>query len=141
MTSPYTVSNTTLSADHVPVDPPSKRPLWKAFWLLFVPSCIAANALSLMGLLYLRANVDSALFQGLTQGSPFRVGLLSWLTLAVPFLLSAPLVMWAIWHAAPAKQFRALNWAAKLVALAYFAGVAFILTQAFLRAFRGVLVV
>ncbi|MGY4533182.1 hypothetical protein ACVW0Y_002312 [Pseudomonas sp. TE3786] len=49
-----------------------------------------------------------------------------------PFLIATPLGLRAVWNAAPARRFHALNWLAKLSALGYFAFVAFILTRAFL---------
>ncbi|GLK88056.1 hypothetical protein [Pseudomonas turukhanskensis] len=130
MNTPYSTPQSTLPLDEPALSQRPAQPLWKAFWLVFVPTCLGANILSVMGLLFWKTQV---LQKTVMPVSPSSLPWLLWLTLAVPFLIATPLGLLAIWRAAPARRFTVLTQMAKLVALAYFAYVAYMLTKGFLR--------
>ncbi len=129
MNTPYSAPESTLDLR----EKHPAKPLWKAFWLVFVPTCLGANILSVMGLLFWKTQTGAGMQKAVMLVSPFSLPWLLWLTLAVPFLVATPLGLVAIWRAAPARRLKALTWVGKLLALAYFAYVAFMLTKGFLR--------
>lgn len=116
-----------------------RRPLWKAFWLVFLPSCLAANTLSLMGLMFWKHQAPDTLLRRMATVTALSPSWLLWLTVAVPFVLATALGLRAIWRAAPARRFVGLTWLARLVAVGNAAWVVAILVQAYLRALRDVL--
>lgn len=109
------------------------QPLWKAFWLVFVPTCLGANVLSVMGLLFWKTDIGKGLQSAVTLASPFNLPLLLWLTLAVPFLVATPLGFRALCRAAPAKRFSALNSISIVLGVLYCAYVAYMLGKGLLR--------
>lgn len=116
-----------------------RRPLWKAFWLVFVPSYVAANTLSLMGLMFWKHQAPDTLLRSLSTVLALSPSWLLWLTVAVPFVLATAVGLRAVWRAAPARRFTALTWIARLITVANAAWVVSILVRAYLRAFRDVL--
>lgn len=136
---PYSLPKTAESLEKGDVNNVSKLPLWKAFWLRFIPCCLAGQTISVMGLWWLRGQLRSDLFRGVANLWPISALLLPLVIAAVPLMLAAFVGTRAVWTATPAKRVPAMTWAAKTTSLVYFGWTAFIVAQVFMRVFRQVL--